>query len=80
MPNVIVHIQNEDPVLGELDSLPGAGDVTITVRNPRKRDGKDLPYLDPTVTTVVWPMSRVNFIEIMPGKEEEEIITQVREK
>jgi hypothetical protein len=80
MPNVIVHIQNEDPVLGEMDSLPGVGDVTVTVRNPRKRDGKDLPYLDPTVTTVVWPMTRINFIEVMPGKEEEEIITQVREK
>jgi hypothetical protein len=80
MPNVIVHIQNEDPVLGELDNLPGAGDSTVTVKNPRRRDGKDLPYLDPSVTTVVWPMSRINFIEVMPGRDEEEIITQVREK
>jgi hypothetical protein len=80
MPNVIVHIQNEDPVLGEMDALPGASDVTITINNPRKRDGKDLPYLDPSVTTVVWPMSRINFIEVMPGREEEEIITQVRER
>ena len=80
MPNVIVHIQNEDPVLGEMDSLPAASDVTITIRNPRRRDGKDLPYLDPSVTTVVWPMTRVNFIEVMPGREEEEIITQVRER
>lgn len=79
MPNVIVHIQNEDPVVGEMDSLPGTTDVTITIKNPRRRDGKDLPYLDPSVTTVVWPMGRVNFIEVMPGKEEEEIITQVRE-
>ena len=80
MPNVIVHIQNEDPVLGEMDSLPGTSDVTITVKNPRRRDGKDLPYIDPSVTTVVWPMSRVNFIEVLPGREEEEIITQVRER
>ena len=80
MPNVIVHIQNEDPVLGELESLPGSGDSTVTVKNPRRRDGKDLPYLDPSVTTVVWPMSRINFIEVMPGRDEEEIITQVREK
>ena len=80
MANVIVHIQNEDPVLGEMEALPSSSDVTITVRNPRRRDGKDLPYLDPAVTTVIWPMSRVNFIEIMPGRDEEEIITQVREK
>ena len=80
MVNVIVHIQNEDPVLGEMESLPGATDITITLKNPRRRDGKDLPYLDQSVTSVIWPMGRINFIEIMPGKEEEEIITHVREK
>jgi hypothetical protein len=80
MINVIIHVQNEDPVLGEMEELPGAGDVIVTLRNPRRRDGKDLPYLDQSVTTVVWPMSRINFIEVMPGKEEEEIITHVREK
>ena len=80
MVNVIVHIQNEDPVLGEMESLPAATDIIITLKNPRRRDGKDLPYLDQSVTSVIWPMSRINFIEIMPGKEEEEIITHVREK
>lgn len=78
MINVIVHIQNEDPVLGEVEELPGAGDVTIKLNNPRRRDGKDLPYLDTSVTTVIWPMSRVNFIEIMSNNEEEEIITHFR--
>jgi hypothetical protein len=63
-----------------MESMPSTLDVTITVKNPRRRDGKDLPYLDPSVTTVVWPMSRVNFIEVMPGRDEEDIITQVREK
>jgi hypothetical protein len=29
--------------------------------------------------TVIWPLSRVNFIEVMPSGEEEEIITHVRE-
>jgi len=80
MVNVIVHIQNEEPVLGEMESLPTATEITITLKNPRRRDGKDLPYLDQSVTSVIWPMSRINFIEIMPGKEEEEIITHVREK
>ncbi|MCE1254385.1 MAG: hypothetical protein LWX83_12665 [Anaerolineae bacterium] len=80
MVNIILHIQNEDPVLGELDEMPGAMDVVITVKNPHRRDGKDIPYLDASVTTVVWPMSRVNFIEVLPGQEEEEIISSVREK
>jgi len=79
MPTIIVHVQNEDAVLGEMDTLPAATDVTITVKNPRRKDGKDLPYLDANVSTVIWPMSRINFIEILPSGQEEEIITFVRE-
>jgi hypothetical protein len=31
------------------------------------------------VNTVIWPISRMNFIEILPTKEQEEIIGFVRE-
>lgn len=79
MPSVIIHIQNEDPVLGEVDELPSPEDSLIIVKNPRKRDGKDLIYLDPNVTTVIWPVTRINFIEVVPSEAEEEIITFVRE-
>jgi hypothetical protein len=79
MPSVIVHISNEDPVLGEIDDLPGAGDSIILVKNPRRRDGKDIASIDPNVMTVIWPLTRVNFIEVLPSGEEEEIITHVRE-
>jgi hypothetical protein len=79
MPIVLVHITGEDPVLCEVDPLPTPMDVTIMVKNPRRRDGKDLPYLDNNVTTVIYPMSRVNFIEVLPTGEEEEVIGFVRE-
>jgi hypothetical protein len=79
MPSVIIHIQNEDPILGEMDALPSPGDTMLIVKNPRRRDGKDLTFIDANVSTVVWPVSRVNFIEVMPTSEEEEIITFVRE-
>jgi hypothetical protein len=79
MPMVLVHIQNEDPVLGEMDTAPMATDTLIVLKNPRRRDGKDLHYLDANVSTVVWPLTRINFIEIMPSGEEEEIISFVRE-
>ena len=79
MPSVILHISNEDPVLGEIEDVPGISDSIVIVRNPRRRDGKDLPNMDPNVTTVIWPMSRINYIEVMPSGEEEEIITHVRE-
>lgn len=79
MPSVIIHIQNEDPVLGEIDELPAASALLVIVKNPRRRDGKDLPYIDMNVNTVIWPTSRINFIEVLPSGEEEEIISFVRE-
>lgn len=76
---LILHIQNADPVVGEVEDLPSPTDNLIIVNNPRMRDGKDLPYLDENVVTVVWPYERLNFIEILGGEEEEEIIGFVRE-
>ncbi len=79
MPTVLVHIQSDDPVLGEVDELPNPSDALIVVKNPRRKDGKDVYYLDANVTTVIYPVIRINFIEIMPSGEEEEIIGFVRE-
>ncbi len=79
MPTLLIHIMNEDPVMGEVEELPAAADLLVTIKNPRRRDGKDLPYLEQNVTQVIWPMSRINYIEVIPGSEEEEIISFVRE-
>ena len=79
MPTILIHVMNEDPVQCEIDVLPAANDTMLIVKNPRRRDGKDLHYLEPNVSTVIWPLSRVNFIEVMPLGDEEEIISFVRE-
>lgn len=79
MPSVLIHISNEDPVLGEIDALPAPTDVLLTVKNPRRKDGKDLHYVEANVSTVIWPITRINFIEVIPTGEEEEIISFVRE-
>jgi hypothetical protein len=76
---ILVHVTGEEAVLGEVEELPSAEDNSITVNNPRRRDEKDLPYLHETVTTVVWPLWRVNFIEVLPTREEEDLIGFVRE-
>jgi hypothetical protein len=76
---VMLHLSGEDPILGEMDELPAAADTMVKLVGPRRRDGKDLPYLQGDVVTVIWPMTRVNFIEVMPSREEEEIIGFVRE-
>ncbi len=79
MPTVVIHIANEDPIMGELDQLPGATDTTLFVKNPRRKDGKDVSYLMSGITQVIWPVARITFIEIMAGENDEEIIGFVRE-
>jgi hypothetical protein len=78
MPTIVIHMMNEDPVLGEVDDLPQKTDTLLMVRSPRRRDGKDLPYLEANVTSVIWPTYRISFIEVLPGTDEE-IISFVRE-
>jgi len=79
MPSIIMHLYNEDPVLGEIDDLPKPDDTMIIVKNPRRKDGKDLPYLEINVNKTIWPLNRVSFIELLPSGKDEEIITFVRE-
>ena len=76
---VVLHIEDEAPIVAEVDEVPSASDSLIVVNNPRRRDGKDLHYLDNNVVTVMWPLTRINFIEILPSTEEERIIGFVRE-
>jgi hypothetical protein len=76
---IIVHINNEDPIVGEVEELPQRTDQIIMLKNPRKKDGKDVHYLEPNVNLVIWPFHRITFIEIIQDVEEDEIISFVRE-
>jgi hypothetical protein len=78
--SVILHISGEEPIAGEIDLMPEPGDTVLIVKNPRRRDGKDLQYISASeVTSVIWPWDKINFLEILPSEEEEEIIGFVRE-
>jgi hypothetical protein len=76
---VILHIAGETAVVGEVEELPKPTDNFITVMNPRQKDGKDLHYIDNNVVKVIWPISKISFIEIMESGEDEKIIGFVRE-
>lgn len=79
MYSVIVHINNEEPVVGELDNLPKNDANIISLQNPRRRDGQEVHYLDEETTTMIVPFHRINFIQVMPSAETEEVIGFVRE-
>ncbi len=76
---VVLHLTGDVPVMGEIEELPKPTDTLLTVTNPRQRDGKDLHYLEHNVLKVIWPIERVNLIEVIESAEEEKIIGFVRE-
>jgi hypothetical protein len=76
---VMIHVLNEDAVVGEVESIPEPNDQIIIVSNVRRRDGRDVSYVLPETNTVVYPWSRVHCVEILPSEEEEEIVSFIRE-
>jgi len=76
---LILHIPNSEPIVGEADEIPSLTDNLVKISNPRMRDGKDVSFLDGNTMTVIWPIYQITFIEVMTGREEEEIIGFVRE-
>ncbi len=76
---VLLHLVGEEPIAGEVDELPKPTDNIITVSHPRRRDGKDIHYIDARAVKVIWPLARVNFIEVLGEEEGEQIISFVRE-
>ncbi len=77
--SIILHIAGEPSVVGEIEELPKNTDTLITVNNPRLRDGKDVHYIEPNVTKVIWPINKVALIEVLESEDEEGLIGFVRE-
>ena len=76
---VMVHVLNEDAVVGEVEKLPEPSDQVVIVSNVRRRDGRDVSYLLPETNTVVYPWTRIHCVEILPSEAEEEIVSFIRE-
>jgi hypothetical protein len=76
---IILHLMNEDPILAEMEGLPDPTHRSITILNPRRRDGRSLHYVTEGATSFIFPLSRISFIEIMEEEEAKEVIEFFRE-
>jgi hypothetical protein len=63
-------MSGEDPFLAEMVELPKAVDTVVELFNPRTREGKPLRYASPGMSSLIFPMHRVQFIEVMASEEE----------
>jgi hypothetical protein len=71
---VIVHLSGQDPFVAEVENLPAPTDQTVTFLNPRQRDNKPLHYISDEAVSIIFPLHRISFIEVMPGEESREEI------
>jgi hypothetical protein len=77
---VIIHIHNEDPIFAEIEDLPKPTDNYIEFINPRRRDGKSIPYITQGAKSFLFPWHRLSFIEVMTAdSERQETIEFFRE-
>jgi hypothetical protein len=76
---VILHLANSEPILAEIEELPGPTDTLIKIKNPTMVDGKDITYIRDDTTTILWPIERINFLEVVSEEENEKIFGFVRE-
>ena len=76
---VIIHLLNEDPILAEMETLPDPTHRSITIANPRRRDGRPLHYVTEGASAFIFPWSRISFIEIMEAEEEKIVDVFFRE-
>ena len=65
--NVVVHINNEQPLLADLFEAPSPGDVGLRCTNLRQLNGKRPVFVDDIHAMFFFPYLHIRFLEIPPG-------------
>jgi hypothetical protein len=65
--NVILHLNNDLPILADLEELPGPGDRNVRCTNVRGVDGKRPSFVHDRDSIFVFPMAMVRLIEAPAG-------------
>jgi hypothetical protein len=62
--NVVLHLNNEQPVVVDLFELPEAVDLGVRCTNMRTLDGKRPVFIDDIKAVFFFPYEAVRFVEI----------------
>jgi hypothetical protein len=76
---LLIHIANEEPILADVEELPDPSAQAVVCTNPRKKDGKELHYIERDAVQFFFPWHKIGLIEVIGGEEEAEIVSFVRE-
>ena len=64
--NVILHMNNEQPLLADLFELPGNNDVGLRCTNLRSMNGKRPVFVEEIASIFFFPYLHIRFVEIPP--------------
>ena len=64
--NVVLHLNNEQPVVVDLFELPTAVDLGVLCTNMKTLDGKRPVFIDDINAVFFFPYLHVRFVEIPP--------------
>jgi hypothetical protein len=64
--NVILHLNNEQPLLADLYEPPSPGDVGLRCTNLRMMNGKRPVFVDDIKSIFFFPYLHIRFVEIPP--------------
>jgi hypothetical protein len=65
--NVILHLNNEQPLMADLYEAPSPGDVGLRCTNLRQMNGKRPVFVDDVKAIFFFPYLHIRFVEIPPG-------------
>ena len=64
--DVVLHLQNEQPLLADLFAVPSAKDACVVCTNVRTMAGKRPLFVDRIDSVFLFPLQHVRFVEIPP--------------
>jgi hypothetical protein len=67
---VILHVLNQDAIVGEMEKLPDPKDSFVSISNPRKMDNRPVTFIDKRARVIIFPWNQIFFIEVMESEEE----------
>jgi hypothetical protein len=65
--NVVIHINNEQPLVADLFEMPGPADQTLRCTNLRGLDGKRPVFADDSASIFFFTWLSIRFLEILPS-------------
>ncbi len=62
--DVVLHLQNEQPLLADLFAVPSAKDACVVCTNVRTMAGKRPLFVDRIDSVFLFPLEHVRFVEV----------------